>query len=152
MNVRANLPFEIYLLILLLALVGLNAFVAGLGLLIFPDGQWIGMNTHWLDGSPFSTFRIPGFLLFLFVGLTSLVSSYGLFFMPDWQWPQRFNIFNNRFWAWTYSLYSGLIFCIWIVVQQLMTDYFILQPIIMGVGILVIILTLLPRVADYYSK
>ncbi len=62
-----------------------------------------------------------------------------------------FNIFSDKTWGWTYTLYTGIISVIWIVVQQLLTGYFILQPIIAGTGILIVIFCLMPRVQKYYT-
>lgn len=144
-------PPEVYLLALLLLFTGLNATVAGAGLFFFPDGQWIGMSVSWLAGSPFRSFRIPGLLLFLFNGVVLLTACIGLWFRADWRWLQRFAVYKDKLWAWSFSLYSGFTLCIWIVVQQLMTNYFILQPIIMAIGVVILVITLMPRVAVYYS-
>lgn len=142
---------EVYLICLLLLLTSLNALVAGAGLVIFSDGKWIGLPLSWLNGTPFASFRIPGLLLFTFIGLGCLLTAIGLFFRPAWHWPNRFNMYKEKFWAWTSSVYCGIMLCVWIVVQQLLTDYFILQPIIASVGILILVLTLLPRVQSFYS-
>lgn len=144
-------PPEVYFLVLLLLLTGLNAVVAGAGLFLFPDGQWIGLPLSWLEGSPFPSFRIPGLLLFLFNGVLVLTTCAGLLFQPAWKWTQRLAVYKDKFWAWSFSLYSGLGLCIWIIVQQLMTNYFILQPIVAAVGVGTVILTLLPRVSNYYQ-
>jgi hypothetical protein len=143
---------EVYLICLLLVLTSINALVAGGGLLIFPDGKWIGLSLSWLNDTPFHSFQIPGLLLFTFIGLGCLLTAIGLFFKPDWRWPQHLNIFKEKFWAWTFSIYCGFMLCIWIIAQQLLTDYFVLQPLIAAVGILILILSLLPRVQMYYSK
>lgn len=143
-------PWMVYPLVVLLALVGLNALVVGFGLVVQSDGQWVGLTIDWLAGSPFPNFLIPGFCLFLFVGVLPLITGFALLKCPPGRLPNRLNLYKDQFWGWTYSLYSGISMLIWIISQQLMTRYFVLQPIIAAAAVSILILTLLPRVRDYY--
>lgn len=145
-------PVFVYVVVALLIFTSLNALIAGAGLVLFPDGNWIGLQTSWLKGSPFNSYLIPGFLLFLFNGVVCMLTAIGLVRKPDWHWPQRLNIFPEKYWAWTFSIYCGIILCIWIIVQQLLTQYFILQPIINSIGILILIFSLLPQVQKHYTS
>jgi hypothetical protein len=61
-----------------------------------------------------------------------------------------FNAYPALHWGWTYSLYSGLITMGWIIIQQFMTQYFWIQPVILTVGLLILIFTLIPGVMNYY--
>lgn len=148
---KKNRPATVYFIIGILTLVGLNGWIAGIGLFIFPDGRWIGLQLSWLNGSPFNSFRIPGLLLFLFIGVGCLFTAVGLLFRPSWQWPQQLNVFPDKFWAWSFSIYCGFMLCIWIITQQVLTDYFFLQPAINGLGVCLLILTLLPATQVYYK-
>ncbi|HSM46668.1 MAG TPA: hypothetical protein VK872_02550, partial [Draconibacterium sp.] len=67
-------------------------------------------------------------------------------------WFRWLNIYPEKFWGWTFSIYSGVITNIWIIVQQLMAEYFILQTIIAAVGLLILIAALLPRVMKFYNS
>jgi hypothetical protein len=78
------------------------------------------------------------------------VTVFGLVIKNDSQVLNRLNIYKNRCWGWTFAVYSGIITNIWIIVQQLMADYFILQTIIAAVGLLIIVVSLLPRVITFY--
>jgi len=119
--------------------------VAGMLMLIRPDGSLLQLNTEWLDGSPFGSYLLPGFMLFLFIGFLPLLSLIGLLVRPAWSWPNVLNIYQEQSWGWTYTLFSGIGTMIWIIVQQFMTRYFILQPIILSIGLALVILALLPR-------
>lgn len=46
-------------------------------------------------------------------------------------------------WYRTFSLYTGVGMQIWIAVQQLMTAYFVLQPVIVLVAVGILVFTLL---------
>jgi hypothetical protein len=79
------------------------------------------------------------------------VAVFGLITKIQNQILNRLNIYKNRCWGWTFAIYSGIITNSWIIVQQLMAEYFILQTIIAGVGLLIIVTALLPRVMQYYG-
>jgi hypothetical protein len=85
----------------------------------------------------------------LFLGIFPLAALAGLFIQKKVRVLNSINIFKDKRWGWTFSLYTGIISVIWIVVQQMLTGFFILQPIIAGTGILVVILCLLPRIQIY---
>lgn len=144
-------PFSLYLLLALHLFLGINAIAGGSLLIIKPDGSLLGMRKEWLMHSPFSSFIIPGFLLFLFSGLLPLFAFFGLAFKPALKWPQAMNIYSNRHWAWAYSLYSGIILIVWITVQLIMTQYFWIQPVMIFTGLLIIIFTLTPTVMNHFE-
>ena len=146
-----NRPFFLYLLFVPLIFLGISAIAGGGMLFLQPDGSLLGMNSGWLDHSPFKTYLVPGFILFTFSGLLPLLAFVGLLLKPEWSWANKFNIYTNRHWAWTYSLYSGIIVIIWITVQLLMTQYFWLQPVMIFTGLLIIILTLTPAVMKNFE-
>jgi len=143
-------PFEIWILVLLLALLAINAFYGGVSLMVVPDGSLLGMEPEWLKSSPFSDYFIPGLLLLLLNGIFPLLTIYGLI-TRNRTWFSWLNIYRNRCWGWTFAIYNGLVTNIWIIVQQLMAEYFILQTIIAALGILILIAALIPRVMRFYE-
>ena len=143
-------PLAFYLLCLVHFLLGANALFGGGALIISPDGSLLGMPPGSLDGSPFDNFLLPGLTLFLFNGVFPLFILAGLIFKPRWSWANALNLYADRHWAWTYSLYSGIIVIIWITVQLLYVPPFILQPIFIAVGLVILVLTLTPGVMRYY--
>jgi hypothetical protein len=144
-------PFETWILIVLLVLLAINAFYGGISLMLAPDGSLLGMQPGWLEKSPFKNYFIPGFLLLLMNGVFPLLALYGLI-SKNRTWFGWLNIYPEKFWGWTFSIYSGVITNIWIIVQQLMAEYFILQTIIAAVGLLILIAALLPRVMKFYNS
>lgn len=58
--------------IVLLFIIGLNAFVAGFSFMVEPSGKGIGISTAYLKSSPFTDFFIPGVVLFVFNGILSI--------------------------------------------------------------------------------
>jgi len=143
-------PFETWILYLLLLLLAINAFYGGISLMLAPDGSLLGMQPGWLDKTPFSSYFIPGLLLLMMNGVLPLLALFGLI-TKNRTWFGWLNIYRNTYWGWTFSVYSGIVTNIWIIVQQLMAEYFILQTIIAAVGLLILVAALLPRVIRYYE-
>ncbi|WP_373523889.1 hypothetical protein [Aquiflexum sp.] len=144
-------PFFLYLLFLLHLFLGLGAIYGGGMLALEPDGSLLGMDTEWLGDVPFNTYLIPGFFLFTLIGFLPLLTFVGLLLKPEWEWADTFNIYANKHWAWTYSLYSGIIVIIWITIQQVLTQYFWLQPVMTFTGLLIVIFTLTPQVIKNFE-
>jgi hypothetical protein len=145
-------PFESLILMLFLLILSLNALIGGGSMILSPADSLLQLNPEWIERTPFKSYLIPGIILFLFLGVLPAFAFAGLAIKSPEPKPCRINIFRNMRWGWALSLYSGIVTVIWITVQQLLTDYFILQPIINGLGILIIIFSLLPRVREYYKN
>lgn len=141
-----------YLLAFIHLFLGVNGFAGGLLLMIRTDGSLLGMQTGWLDKSPFSDYLVPGFLLFFFMGLLPLVTLAGLFSTRSPKLFQMLNIYNDKHWAWTFSVYSGIIAITWITVQLILTQYFWIQPVIIFNGLAILVTTLTPALLKQYSK
>ncbi len=140
-----------YLLAFLHLFLGINGLIGGLLFMMRPDGSYLQMDSTWLKHSLFSNFFIPGLLLFTFIGLMSIITFYGLITNKENNYFNVLNIYSDRNWAWTYSLYLGIITIVWINIQMILTSFFWLQPIIIFIGLAIIILTLVPGVMDYYQ-
>lgn len=143
-------PFAVYLLVALIIFSGISAITGGAMMIVKTDGSLLAMEPGWLAGSPFTSYLIPGIFLFTVNGLFPLLTAAGLLFTPKWKWTSWFNIYKQQHWAWTCSLFTGIILISWIIIQQFMTRYFWLQPCIAAVGLLIIIFTMIPGVMKYY--
>jgi hypothetical protein len=63
--------------IFLLILTALNALAAGYSMIVEPTGKDLGMQAgEVLKYSPFSSFLIPGLVLFIMIGVGCLITSY----------------------------------------------------------------------------
>ena len=87
----------------LLIFVGISAAAGGLGVILDPSGESLGVNTYLLINSPFENYLIPGILLFTFNGMGSLVASY-------------FN-FQKKHLVGPVTIILGFVMIIWIVAQ-----------------------------------
>ncbi len=143
-------PFPLYPLVILHKLLGLGALYGGWYLLYDPTG--LGVRPEWLAQSPFRSYLLPGLFLLLVQGVFPLFVVAGLWWKPDWRRAGALNIYPGRHWAWTYSLYTGLVLIGWITVQIMWVPRFWLQPVFLVVGLLILILTLWPGVMRYFEN
>ncbi|MCF8238872.1 MAG: hypothetical protein K9I85_11990 [Saprospiraceae bacterium] len=140
----------IAILVMLHSLLGISATVGGVLMMVRPDGSLLQMDCHFLDGSPFRTFLIPGNLLILLVGIPSLSSLIGLTGLGTPPLSHRLNLYQDRHWAWAFSVYTGITTILWITFQLLLTSFFWLQPVIILVAVAILILTLTPAVMEHF--
>ncbi len=144
-------PSPVWILICLQVFLGLNALVGGGAFLLAPDGHLIQMPLSNLKNTPFSDFLIPGLLLFIFVGIFPIAVAYSLWRRPAWQWPNLLNPFKRIHWSWAGSLAAGVIAMIWITIQVKWLTVGLLHIIIFAWGVLLVLVTLLPKIRQYYS-
>ena len=142
-----------WLLIVLQFLLGLGALAGGGTLVAAPDGSLMQMPLIMLKHSPFSSFLIPGMILFAMLGVYPLAVSYSLWRKPIWNWPETINPFKHMHWSWASSLAAGVILVIWITVQMLMLQSIAFLHVLYFVwGWVLILLTLIPGVLKEYIK
>lgn len=60
----------------LLSLIGLGAIVSGIGFILQPDGESMGVTVNFLQDSPFTDFLIPGIFLFTVNGILCLIGAF----------------------------------------------------------------------------
>ena len=137
-------PPLLFILVLLHLFIGFAATAGGAMLVIRPDGSLLGMHPDWLANSPFADYLIPGLLLLCLTGILSLLTAAGLFFKPAWKLFSSLNLYPDKHGAWAFSLYTGIVSISWIAIQQVLTRYFWIQPVIVLIGLLIIIITLSP--------
>jgi large-conductance mechanosensitive channel len=153
MSSSGKRPFALYVLVFLLFFQGVSALYGGISLIADPTGGLLKMEQGLLAGSIFTSYLIPGLILSLLLGIVPMILIYPLLARPHWKWARILNIYKNRYWAWTYSLYLGLGIIIWIDVQIYMIGYSqFIQTFIAFLGVLIVIFTLWPSVMKYFRR
>jgi len=148
-----KMPLSVKCLIALQLLLGLGAVYGGSLLAFDPSGNMIGMPISLLQHSPFHNFLIPGIILLTFLGFMPLGIAWALITRQKFTPAEKLNVFKDRHWAWTYSLYAGFATIIWIAVQL----YFVREAGVIHVvyifwGLVIQVFTILPNVQAYYFK
>ena len=128
-----------FLAVLLLLFNGLGAVYGGLMLILAPNGELMHITVDYLKYSPFSTFLIPGIVLFVFNGLSSLCIAGIVLFKK------------------TYSarliLFQGIILTGWIGIQVILLKLFNSLHLVMGLtGLLMMISGTFLQKAKYFDS
>lgn len=111
------------LLITLLFITSINALISGFLFIIDPTGNLMGMTTYYLKASPFTSFLIPGIVLFTVNGICNLLAGIALI--------------KNKPYASFLAIFQGIILTGWIVIQVLMVkDINMLHFVMFCIGVL----------------
>lgn len=142
------------ILISLLLFLGLGAMGGGTCLIISPSGKLLGgLPLSILEHSPFADFLIPGIILFSVLGIAPCLISIALIKKPKSELAEKFNLFKDMYWAWSYSVYIAFALIIWIQIETIYVQSVgWLQTFYMLYAIPIIFVALLPQVRTIYKK
>jgi hypothetical protein len=149
-------PISWYVLVVLFFFLSLGALFGGWSLMTDPSGGSIQLPLDYIhtSTSPFNDYLIPGLILFLFNGIFPLFIIYGFVKRPNISFLQRIIPFKKTHWAWTLSGILGVGLVLWIVFEIIITQMYYppLQLPFAGLGMIIILLTLMPKVKKYFAK
>lgn len=142
-----------WLLIVMHGFLGMGALVGGSILIMDPTGSMVNLPDSILEQSPFTSFLFPGIILLLVLGVMPLVIGISLMRYVHWELGETLNLYPDRYWAWTFSLYTGFALIIWIMVQVYwIQDVSIIHLVYFAWGVGIQVVTLWPGVQRKYSK
>jgi peptidoglycan/LPS O-acetylase OafA/YrhL len=98
-----------YILIGALAFQGVSGVGGGVGLVVDPSGEAVGIPAGWLEGSPFPDYLVPGIVLLTVLGVGPLVACYG--------------VWKRRRWGCAAAALVGLALLVWIAVEVAVIGY-----------------------------
>lgn len=127
--------YSLYLMMAFILFQGVSGLFGGFVLILDPTGELLNMPVSMLDGSPFDSFLIPGFILFTILGIFPMIAFYGLWKRVKWAWPGAFLV--------------SIALITWIGVEIMMVGYHSEPPLqlIYGlIGVLLLGLVMLPSV------
>ncbi len=137
----------------LLFFLGLGALGGGGILIVSPSGKLMGMPLSILRFSPFDSFLIPGLILFSLLGIAPCLVGYGLLKKRDSLLAERFNMFSDMHWPWTYCLYCAFTLIFWLQIEMMFLQaVHWLHSFYMFFAVILIICALLPQVRNLYRK
>ncbi len=131
MSSKPSRTLSVSVLMILMLFQGLSGIAGGIGILLDPTGKFMQIPLEWLQGSPFSTYVIPGIVLFAVLGLFPLAVFFGLL--------------KQRRLAWYAALLIGIALMIWLAVEIMVIGYQPQPPLqviygLVGIGILTTVL------------
>ena len=140
------------ILIGLLAFLGVGAMFGGGALIISPSGELLGMPLSMIKESPFSNFLIPAIFLFVVLGLAPCLLTFALVRKPESKMAQRFNLFKDMHWAWSFSVYIGLILILWLQFEMMFIhSVHWSHTFYMFLAVAILIVAILPQMRDLYK-
>lgn len=104
------------------AFIGTGAVSGGLLLVLDPGGETLGTPIELLDGTPFTTFLVPGIVLLVVNGLGSIVGSVASFIRHRW--------------AGELAMALGVFLTMWITVQVYWMEPHWLHALYFALGVL----------------
>jgi len=140
--------------LILLGFLGLGAIGGGIVLIISPDGELLGLPLSEFKNIPFTSYLIPGIILFSILGVIPSLLIIALLKKPESKIAEQINIFNDMHWSWTYSIYIAFTLIGWIHIELIFLQGVVhwLQTFYMFYAILIIIIALLPQMRYFYKK
>lgn len=140
-------------LIVVITILAITSIFGGFALIIDKSGNILDLSTKLLDGSIYSSYLFPGIILLFFLGFFPTITVFGLITRKKSRFANKLNIYKKRHWAWAYSLYCGIILILWIDFQvMIIGGGNILQSIYAILGVIIIVLSLMPSVMNFYKK
>lgn len=124
------------LLLVLEAVLALNAAIAGLAFVIRPDGSLLGMTPALLTHGPFSSFLVPGLLL---AGVLGGLNGAAFVFT-----------LKRSLWSRPAGLLAGVATVVFEIVESTMIPYNWLQPAVGACGLAVAFASLAGRGQSIY--
>ena len=142
------------ILVSLILFLGLSAIGGGGTLIISPSGTLLGgLPLSILQHSPFTNFLVPGIILFFILGFAPCLISIALIKKPKSEFAEKFNLFTDMYWAWSYSIYIAFALIIWIQVETIFVQSAgWLQTFYILYAIPIIFVALLPQIRTLYKK
>ena len=104
----------------------------------------MGMPVSLLQHSPFTTFLIPGIILFLVLGVAPCLVAYALLKKPASPLAERLNLFGDMHWSWTFCLYCAFALILWLQIEMMFLQavgwlhcfYMLLAVVLIGCALL----------------
>ena len=143
-------PAALWPLLVLMGVLSLGGFVGGVSFMTDPTGARLGAKLSWLDETPVHDFLLPGLFLLGVYGVGTLILMAGLI----WRFPpgriRRLDGWLGHDWSWAGTMLVGAVLIAWILYEfTIFSERIALQPILIGVGTLMIVIPLLPSMRRY---
>ena len=145
-------PHLLWPLLGMLGVLSLGGFIGGLSFVRDRTGAELGANLTWLQKTPVDDFFLPGLFLLGVYGIGSLLLMAGL----AWRWSpgpfRRLDAGLGHHWSWIGAIGQAVVLVVWILFEfVVLPDQMLLQPILIGVGLLMIALSLSPSLRRFYA-
>ena len=152
-NINKNIRVR-SIFLLVLGFLALGAIGGSIVLIASPDGALLGLPLSEFKNMPFTSYLIPGIILFSTLGIIPSLLIFALIKKPESKIAEQINIFKDMHWSWTFSIYIAFTLIGWIHIQLIFLGGAVhwLQTFYMFYAVLIIIIALLPQMRYLYKK
>jgi hypothetical protein len=119
---RPHRPFVLWVLVAILAVIGVCGVVTGPILLADPSGNAIGADVGWLARTPLTDWAPVGWFLLVVMGAVPLTIAWGLATRRPWRLVERLDPVRTEHWAWLATLVFGAGLVVWLGLQVALID------------------------------
>jgi hypothetical protein len=145
-------PVALWLLLGLMGFLTIGALVGGISFIADPTGAGLGVKQSWLEQTPVSDYFLPGLFLLAVYAIGSAILMAGLAWRLSPGPLRRIDRRIGFHWSWAGTILVGAVLVGWILYQfAVIPETIALQPILIGVGILMMAIPLLPSMRRYYA-
>jgi hypothetical protein len=132
-------------LLVAMGFLSIGGFVGGVSFIVDRTGASLGGRLSFLDRTPVRDFLLPGLFLLGVYAIGSLILMAGL----TWRFSpgplRRLNRWIGFHWSWAGTMLIGVVLIAWILYEfTIFSDRMLLQPILIGVGVLMVAIPLPP--------
>jgi hypothetical protein len=141
------------ILLSLLGFLGTGALFGGATMIISPQGTLLHMPLSLLDHAPFSSFLVPGLILFLVLGVLPCLLVFALVKKPGCSIAERLNCYADMHWSWSFAMYTAFALIIWIQLEMVFLHaVHWSHTLYMFLAVAIISIALLPAVRKLYKE
>jgi len=137
-----------------LAFLAFGAIGGGTVFIVSPSGELMGLPVSYFKNMPFDDYLIPGIILLIVLGILPLLLIIALIKKTDSKLAERFNLYRDMHWSWTYSIYLAFTLIGWIQIQLIFLHgpVYWLHTFYEFYAILMIVIALSPQMRHWYKK
>lgn len=126
--------------------------MGGVSFVVDRTGAGLGAKVSWLEGTPVDDFLLPGLFLLGVYAIGGMILMAGL----TWRFSpgplQRLDSWLGAHWSWAGTILIGAILIAWILYElTIFSDQMVLQPILIGVGALMVAIPMVPSMRRHYA-
>jgi hypothetical protein len=144
-------PIVLWPLLTVMGFLSIGGFVGGVSFVVDRSGAGLGVDLSWLEHTPVSDFLLPGLFILAVYAIGTAILMVGL----AWRFsPGPLGRVDRRLgyhWSWAATMLEGSVLVGWILYEfAIIPERIALQPILIGVGILMVAIPLPPSMRRYY--
>lgn len=137
---------------MLMGFLSVGGFFGGISFVLDPTGAGLGAKLSWLEQTPVNDFLLPGLFLLGMYGVGTSVLMAGLLWRLTPAPLRPLERWIGFHWPWAGTMALGAVLIAWILYEfAIFPDRIALQPILIGVGALMVAIPLLPSMRRFYA-